>query len=435
MRNAKPDTNSEVDDLIRRNTQVDVPIQVEERLRRRLAEFQTKIEQRPPSSLRTLMYSLMRPPAIRVPAVAALVAAAVVALVILPVGSNTGRAYAQAVAQLRAARSLQYTLVLAPYTEVEFSYLAPRSRRVNCSWGIEIRTDNAGRQIVLLHWTRQYAMEKATPTDTLANDMDLVDQLRGLPQTADETLGEQQAGDKPLTGYRLRHMPPNATIGNLKHMDLWVDGKTGQPDHVDITIQEAGKPFYTMRLKDIRLDSVVDPSQFDTTPPAGYSAISAPGGEKHGAAAAERPFALRPEIKQAEALTAVVVRMKGSFLQTRAVVEAVEAHLKEMGVTPAGPAFGRFGSEQDWDAGYPVPSGTRVKMPFQTVTVAAATVASAIVPGAWGRDSESRWAVFLKWVVEHGYVPTGPPMELWSGDELKPQTQSTEMRLAVRRAN
>src|ERR1019366_4041210 len=258
----------------------------------------------------------------------------------------------------------QYKLVLAPYTEVDFAYLEPGYRRVNCSWGIEIRADNAGRQIVLLHAARLYAMERNS-SDTLANAMDLVGQLRALPRTADETLGEQQAGDKRLTGYRLRHMPPSAMIGNLKEMDLWVDGRTGHPDHVDITIQEAGKPLHKMQIKDIRLDGTVDPSQFTTTPPAGYSAIPIPG-EKHGVQAAEQPVALRPEIKQAEALTAVVVRMKGSFLQAAAVVGAVESHLKEIGVAPAGPAFGRFNSEQDWDAGYPVPSGTRVvKAPFQ----------------------------------------------------------------------
>lgn len=428
MFNMKPDTNGEVDDLIRRSTQVEVPIEVEERLRRRIAEFQTKIEQRPPSPLRRLVYALMRPPVFRVAAMVA--AAVVVALVFLPIGSKSGRAYAQAAAQFRAARSLQYKVVLAPYTEVDFSYLAPRSRRVNCSWGIEIRTDSAGRQIVLLHGTRQYAMEEGTP-DTLANAMGLVDQLRALPQTADETLGEQQAGDKRLTGYRLRHIPPSSMIGNLKEMDLWVDGRTGHPDHVDITIQEAGKPLHKMQIKDIRLDGEVDPSQFTTTPPAGYSAISIPG-EKHGVQAAERPVALRPEIKQAEALTAVVVRMKGSFLQAGAAVGVVESHLKEMGMAPAGPAFGRFGSEQDWDAGYPVPSGTRVKAPFQTITLPATTVASATVAGAWGQHSESRWTTFLKWVVEHGYVPAGPPMEFWSSEA---QTQSTEMRMAVRKAN
>jgi hypothetical protein len=429
MFNTKPDADREVDDLIRRSTQVDVPIEVEERLRRRIAEFQTKIEQRPPSPLRRLMYSLMRPPAFRVGAMVAV--AVVVALVILPIGSQSGRAYAQAVAQIRAAHSLQYKLVLAPYTEVDFAYLEPGYRRVNCSWGIEIRADNAGRQIVLLHAARLYAMERNS-SDTLANAMDLVGQLRALPRTADETLGEQQAGDKRLTGYRLRHMPPNAMIGNLKELDLWVDSRTGHPDHLDITIQEAGKPLHKMQIKDIRLDGDVDSSQFATTPPAGYSPISFPGGESHGVQAAERPVALRPEIKHTEALTAVMVRMKGSFLQAGAAIGVVESHLKEMGVVRVGPAFGRFGSEQDWDAGYPVPSGTRVKAPFVTVTLPATTVASAIAPGTWGQDSASRWTTMLEWVVEHGYVPAGPPMEFWSSEA---QTQYTEMRIAVRKAN
>jgi effector-binding domain-containing protein len=245
-------------------------------------------------------------------------------------------------------------------------------------------------------------------------------------------LGEQQAGDKRLTGYRLRHMPPNAKTGNLKELDLWVDSRTGHPDHLDLTIQEAGKPLHKMQIKDIRLDGDVDPSQFATTPPAGYSPISTPGGEGHGGQAAERPVALRPEIKQTEALTAVVVRMKGSFLQAAAAVGVVESHLKEMGVARLGPAFGRFGSEQDWDAGYPVPPGTRVKAPFVTVTLPATTVASAIVPGTWGQDSASRWTSMLEWVVEHGYALAGPPMEFWSSEA---QTQYTEMRIAVRKAN
>jgi hypothetical protein len=435
MPEAKPGTDSGLDDLIRKTTQVDVPIEVEERLRRRLLEFQTKVEQRPPRTLPRLVDWLMRPQVFRVPALAAaLLVALVAALVIFSSGPGQGRLYAQAIAQIRAARSVQYRFVLAPYAAVEFTYLAPRYRRVNCSWGIEIRTDATGRQIVLLHWTRQYVLEEAT-RDTVADAMDLVDRLKALPRTADETLGEQRAGGKRLIGYRLRHMPPGAAIGNLKMMDLWVDRSAGQPDHVDITIQEPGKPPYKMQIRDIRLDGAVDPAQFSTVPPAGYRALSVPAAEKRGMQATERHIAPRPEIKQAAAMSAVVMRMKGSYLQASTAVEAVQAHLKELSVAPAGPPFGRFGSEQDWDAGYPVPSGTRVKAPFETVTLPAMTVASAIVPGPWGQDSGSRWAAFLKWVVEHGYLPAGPPMEFWSGEDAKPSTQSTEMRLAVRKVN
>jgi effector-binding domain-containing protein len=133
-------------------------------------------------------------------------------------------------------------------------------------------------------------------------------------------------------------------------------------------------------------------------------------------------------------MTAVIIRMKGPYVQTSAAVEAVRSCLRELGVAPAGPPFGRFGSEQDWDAGYPVPSGTHVRAPFETVTLPATTVASAIVPGPWGQDSDSRWAAFLKWVVEHGYAPAGPPMEFWSGVDARQSMQSTEMRLAVRKA-
>jgi len=65
----------------------------------------------------------------------------------------------------------------------------------------------------------------------------------------------------------------------------------------------------------------------------------------------------------------------------------------------------------------------------------ATLVASVVVKGPWGPDSGGRWSAFLKSVVEQGYLPAGPPMEIWSGDDGKVQTQSTEMRIAVAKAN
>ena len=49
--------NDDVDELIRRRTQVEIPAAVEERLRRRLTEFRSRVERRPPSRLRTMAYS------------------------------------------------------------------------------------------------------------------------------------------------------------------------------------------------------------------------------------------------------------------------------------------------------------------------------------------------------------------------------------------
>ncbi len=127
--------------------------------------------------------------------------------------------------------------------------------------------------------------------------------------------------------------------------------------------------------------------------------------------------------------------MKGPYSLSRVVVEALEARLKQNGVIPTGPAFGRFGSEQAWDAGYPVPEGTSVEDPLKVVIVPATTVVSAVAPGVWGEDSAGRWSEVLQWVTEHGYVPAGPPMEFWRGEDGQAESQSTEMRIAVRKAN
>jgi hypothetical protein len=112
----------------------------------------------------------------------------------------------------------------------------------------------------------------------------------------------------------------------------------------------------------------------------------------------------------------------------------VEDYLKKAGVTPAGPPLGRFWSEQHWEAGYPVPPGTQVAAPFQVVSSSVGLAASVVVKGPWAKDSDQRWSAFLKSVVEQGYLPAGPSMELWSGEDGQPGTQSTEMRILVAKA-
>jgi hypothetical protein len=140
-------------------------------------------------------------------------------------------------------------------------------------------------------------------------------------------------------------------------------------------------------------------------------------------------------IGQGAVLTAVVLPMQGPYTQTRSALEVVDSYLKTLGVVPSGAPFGRYESEQHWDAGYPVLPGTRVKAPYQLVSVPAALTASAIVNGPWSTDSNPRWAAFLSSVVGQGYVPAGPPMEIWSGNDSQPETQMTEMRIPVKRGN
>ena len=431
--------NDEMDDLIRRSTQVEIPAEVEDRLRHRLAEFRTRVEQRPPNRWRSLAYSLTYRPPLRAMAMAAAALVAVaVGLVLIPREGNASRVYAAAAQQLRNSQSLEYTIVFSelPYVGVDFSYAAPGYQRVNCSWGIEVRADHTARkQIVLMHLTRMYVVESGKQVESPANSDDWVKQLESLPPAADQVLGERQAGGKRLIGYRLVKAPHGTSIPGLKSFDLWVDAGTRQADHVDIAIAEPGKPVYQMHIRNIRVNGQVDRSLFDLTPPAGYTVITAASAETRASQTPrQNALVLQAQIRQSVALTAVVLPMTGSYAQTQAASERIESYLKTLGVTPVGPPFGRFESEQSWDTGYPVPLATHVEAPFQLVSVPAAQTASVVVNGPWGKDSDARWGAFLKSVVEQGYLPAGPPMEMWSGEDAKPGTQSTEMSIPVTKA-
>ncbi len=439
MRDQNPD--DEMDELIRRSTQLEIPAEVEGRLRHRLAEFRTRVEQRPPSRWRSLTYSLTsRPPArVMAMAAAALVAVAV-GLVLIPRASNASRVYAAAAEQLRSSQSIEYTIVLneTPYVGVDFSYAAPGFRRLNCSWGIEVRADHTARkQIVLMHLTRMYVVESGKQAESPANSEDLVEQLLSLPPSAEKVLGERRAGGQRLIGYRLPNAALGASFSGLQTFDMWVNAGTRQADHVDIAIQEQGKPVHQMYIRNIRVNGQVDRSLFDLTPPEGYTAITALSAETRASKPAppQNELVLQARIVQGSAVTAVVMPMTGSYALTRVALEKVESYLKTQGVTPAGPPLGRFESEQKWDAGYPVPPGTRVEAPFRFVSEPATLVASVVVNGPWGTESTGRWSAFLKSVVEQGYFPAGPPMEIWSGDDAKVKSQSTEMRIAVTKAN
>ncbi|MDR3754874.1 MAG: GyrI-like domain-containing protein [Terracidiphilus sp.] len=437
-----PDTNHDLDELMLKSIQVEVPANVEERLHRRLVEFRTKIAEPPPSRFRTLINSLRHSASIRVPLITAAVFAVVVTLAFIPRGSNAGRVYAAAAMQLRSARSLVFTVELAPNTEIDFAYRSPGFRRASCSWGTEIRSDGSGKQIILMHLTKSYIVGKeeqsATPNFVL--------QFKALPKTPDQSIGEKWAGSRKLLGYRVHEAPSGSAIPGLSALDIWVDAASGNPDHIDLSIQEPGKPLYQMHIKNMHMDEEIDSSLFDMTPPAGYTKIAIPDATPQGNPPSIQQGDLQPMIEQSGALTAVVLPMKGSFIQTRAEDKAVREQLErigkqleKIGITPNGPAFGRYDPDRNWVAGYPVPPGTRIDAPFEILALPETTVASVIVKGPWdqefdsplGRDPGSRWATFVRWIGEHGYRLAGPPMEFWSGDDAHPQAQAMEMRIAV----
>jgi hypothetical protein len=426
--------HDDVDELLRRRTQVEIPAEVKDRLRHRLAEFRARVEQRPPSRLHSFLYSLTTPPTLRAVATTAVALAIVAAgLILVPRESRANQVFAAAAAELKSARSLQYTVVLNsnPYVGLDFAYLAPGYRRVNFSWGMEVRTDGAtGKQILLMHGIHAYLIESGKTVESEGNIDDFSAQLRSLPGRADDVLGERWTGQRKLLGYRLRQAPPNGSIPGLKSLDVWIDSATREADHVDITVQENGNREHQMHIRNIRVGAAIDRSLFDLTPPAGYTAFATPKANPQAnpaAPAVELSVAIVPT---AEAV-AVVLPMTGSYVQTASAVAAVADSLEKQGVTPAGPPLGLYWSDKHWEAGYPVPPGTQAEAPLIVVTLPAGLNASAVVSGAWVKDAEARWGAFLKSVVDQGYVPAGPAVEIWSGEDGKPETQSTEMRIPV----
>ena len=421
-----------VDDVLRRSVDVEIPADVEARMRQQFTEFRGRLTLRR-HPVREWAASLVERPRLRWAAAGA-VLAVVLAIPFVWSGTDGARVYAAAVSRLATARSVQYTIEVAPFVSVEFSHLAPAHERVKTSWGIEIRADGSGEQLVLIHGSKQFAREQ-TGAGSLARTADLIEQLTSLPRTADALLGERTAGGRRFVGYRVMGTRMPGAHG-LESLDLWLDAGSGTLDHVDVTPAGVGRTGFQMHVRDIRVDADVDRSSFEMTPPAGYSDVGSAG-------AVARPpdgrpsidlASLQPRITQANQQSAIVMPMRGSYLQAGAAALNVARHLQERGIVPAGAAFGRFESESHWEVGYPVPPGTTTESPFDVVTLPGGPVASLVVTGPWGQDSAARWSRLLSWLGEHGYVAVGPPTETWSGDAAHPDAQVTEMSIAVVRS-
>jgi hypothetical protein len=179
--------------------------------------------------------------------------------------------YGAAAAQLKRARSVQYTFEFAPYTSIEFSHLAPKYFRVKMSWGIEVRSDGSGKNLVLLHAMHKYALEKARPAE-FGEQQNLLSLFKKLPAKPSAAIGERTAQSHVLEGYRIDGRTVSGATG-LKEIRIWVDKANRTPYDAEFVFQEAGKPEYEMRIRDIRIDAALDPAMFSITPPSGYTLL------------------------------------------------------------------------------------------------------------------------------------------------------------------
>lgn len=188
--------------------------------------------------------------------------------------SRTGSAYARVADLLHNARTLTYSLVTKtgvesmPTVRLDVAFKEPGLFRTATADGyvtlLEATPDGA-RGISLIPGTKSYvAFQMAHVTDDPGKDpWAIVEQLRTLPEKADEALGVRDIDGRTLDGFRIREADATTTV--------WIDPKTG--DLVRAELEFANAPGMNMILSDVRVDAEVDDSLFSMTPPEGYEPV------------------------------------------------------------------------------------------------------------------------------------------------------------------
>ena len=163
-----------------------------------------------------------------------------------------------------------------------------------------------------------------------------------------------------------------------------------------------------------------------------------------GASAQQPPAAAPPsapafdvQVTSVEGVHAVVLPMKGSYLQHPDAFARLGSFLSGRGVTPSGPPFGRYFSDPAvgeanlvWEVGFPVPAGTKVEAPFELRDLPAASYAVHVHRGPM-EELGTAWGSLIGWVMGNGYVPVPPAMQVFRGD---PSTSNeVEMRIGVQK--
>jgi effector-binding domain-containing protein len=171
------------------------------------------------------------------------------------------------------------------------------------------------------------------------------------------------------------------------------------------------------------------------------AALAASAAAQQPAAPPTAPPPAKPafevRVTTVDAVHAVVLPMKGSYMQHPDAFGRLGSYLAGRGVTPSGPPFGRYFSDPSvgeenlvWEVGFPVAAGVTAEAPFETRDLPAAQCA---VHVHWGPMEEigPAWGSLIGWVMSSGYQPVLPAIQVFKGDmSVAPEV---EMRIAVQK--
>jgi len=163
------------------------------------------------------------------------------------------------------------------------------------------------------------------------------------------------------------------------------------------------------------------------------TALAVGAGAQSAAPAAE---SAEYEVRSVDTIHALVLPMKGSYMQHQQAFEQLGAWLSGHGVTPSAAPFARYFSDPStpeadlqWEVGFPVSPDVTAEAPFEIKDVPGEQAVVHVYQGSY-EGLGTAWTDLMQWVFANGYQPTGPAFQSFGGDFQAPVI---EMRLPVQK--
>ena len=163
-----------------------------------------------------------------------------------------------------------------------------------------------------------------------------------------------------------------------------------------------------------------------------------------GVAQGQQPAPAPVVVKTTDAIHALVLPMKGSYMQHEEAFGRIAMHLGALGQSPAGPPFGRYfnspasvsEAELAWEIGFPVGAEVKAPAPFEIKDIPGTLSAVLINDGPY-ESSAGAWGTLMQWIVANGYRPAGASMQIYLGDPSQSGASGprTELRMPVEKVN
>ena len=234
---------------------------IEDALKAQLKTKQTDSDEAGPNIRRIIMKGKI----FKVAAAAVIVITSLVCVQFLT-GTST---YAQAVAELRNARTVVFTLITqtnqgnGETVKTDVAYKEPCHLRTTTIDGYVVILDTtSGKMMSIVPTLRMYATGEIRNLGSIdaKGPFESIESMRSLPAKADEELGAKEIDGIVCDGYMV-------TQGDLT-TTVWLNTKTD--DLVQVEQKYASAPGMDRVIRNIKFDVVLDDSLFSMTPPEGY---------------------------------------------------------------------------------------------------------------------------------------------------------------------